>query len=99
MAASIPADFGGDDVALSTSATLVYTASPRASASEPETVTVQNLHATAVVTVGASDVADESNGIVLSAQYDSVTVPLRSPGTEVYAIADTGTPTVSVVRA
>lgn len=92
-------DFQGDDVALSTTAAIVYTASNRASASEPETVIIQNQDASIAVTVGGSDVAAGSNGIVLASQYDTVTVPLRSPGAVVYAVAASGTPTVTVTRA
>ena len=92
-------DFQGDTEALSTTAELIYTASHRASASEPESITVQNLDASIAVTVGGSDVASLVNGIVLATQYSSVTIPLRSPGAEVYAIAASGTPSIAIVRA
>lgn len=89
----------GDNETVGTTAVLIYTASDRATASEPENVTIQNLHDSAHVTVGGSDVADEENGIVLDAQYDAISVPLRSPGTQVYAISDTASTTISITRA
>ncbi len=92
-------DFQGDNETIGTSAVLIYTASHRASGSEPENLTVQNLHASATVTVGGSDVADEENGIVLDAAYDAISIPLRSPGTEVYAISDTASTNISITRA
>lgn len=92
-------DFQGDNETLSTTAELIYTAGNRASATEPETITVQNLDSSIIVTVGGADVASLTNGIVLGNQYDSVTIPLRSPGAVVYAIAASGTPAVSITRA
>ncbi len=93
-------EFSGDDVVLSTSAIIILTASPRASASEPEVYIVQNNHATAVITVGGANVGDESNGVVLPTNgNNSVSIPMRSPGAVVYAIADTGTPSIQVTRA
>lgn len=98
MPATIIAPIQGDDVALTTSATSVYVASDHASASEPEKIVVQNLDASIVITVGGSDVANGSNGVVLGSQYDSVTLHLRTPGSTVYAVAASGTPSVSVTR-
>lgn len=98
MPATIPAHFGGDDVALSTSAALLYTSSAAASANEPEQVLVQN-NSAIQVTVGASDVADGSNGVVLPAsQNASVTIACKFPGITIYAVAASGTPSVQVVR-
>lgn len=98
MAAAPTAHFGGDDVALSTTAALVYTSTSAASANEPESVIIQN-NSAINVTVGGSDVADGSNGILLPASgNNSVTIPLKFPGIEVYAIAASGTPSVQVVR-
>lgn len=96
--AVIIAPVGGDQVALSTSAALVYTATPAASATEPEKVVFQNN--TAIdITVGASDVADGTNGVLLAASgNNSTTFWLRHPKAEVYAIAASGTPDLNVVR-
>jgi hypothetical protein len=88
----------GDDVALATSAVLLYTAGNRASASEPEIVRVQRLDASILNTVGGSDVASGSNGVVLDVQYDFVDVRLRAPGATIYGIAASGTPSVTVTR-
>ena len=99
MPATFTASIGGDDVALSTSAAVVVTASPTASRGEPEKIVIQNNHASAVVTVGGPNVADGSNGIVLpGGANNSVTLHLTNPGESVYAIADTGTPSVQVTR-
>ncbi len=99
MAATLTAPFSGDDVALSTSAALIFTATATASVNEPEVIIVQN-NSAIVVTVGGSDVTDGVNGITLPASgNNSVTIPLRFPGILVYAIAASGTPVVSVVRA
>ena len=92
-------DFQGDDVSLETSSQEIYEASGRATAGEPEVIIVQNLHPTAVVTVGGSDVADGSNGVVLAAQYDTLSIPLRSPKAKVYAISDTASTPITVTRA
>lgn len=98
MAATITAHFGGDDVAISTSATLLYTSSSAASANEPEQVLLQNNEAIDI-TIGGSDVADGSNGVLLPAsQNASVTVACKFPGIEIYGIAASGTPDVNVVR-
>ena len=98
MPATFTASIGGDDVALSTSAAIVVTASPTASRSEPERVLVQNN--TAIdVTVGGPNVADGSNGVLLPASgSNAVTVYLTNPGETVYAIAASGTPNVQVTR-
>ena len=98
MAATLTESFHGDDVTLSTSPTLIYTADGDLAMIDPsEQILVQNLDASIIVTVGGSDVADKSNGFVLSSQYSYITIPLRM-GTEVYAIAASGTPLVSVTR-
>ncbi len=98
MAATIPAHFGGDQVALSTTAALVYTSSAAANSNEPEQVLLQNN--TAIdITVGASDVADGVNGILLPASgNNSVSISLKFPGIVIYAIAASGTPDLNVVR-
>lgn len=98
MPVSLSAHFSGDDQQISTSATLLYTSSPAASATEPEVIIVQNNTATQV-TVGGADVADASNGVVLPASGNtSVSISLKFPGIAVYAAAASGTPTVQVVR-
>ena len=98
MAASFNAHFSGDDVALSTSATLIYTSDASASANEPEQILVQNNEAIDI-TVGGSDVLDGSHGVLLPAsQNASVTIAAKFPGIEIYAIAASGTPDVNVVR-
>jgi hypothetical protein len=98
MSAVFTASISGDDVALSTTAVPVVTASPTASRSEPEKIVVQNNSAIAV-TVGGPDVAAGSNGIVLAASgNNSVTLHLTNPGERVFAIAASGTPSVQVTR-
>jgi len=98
MAATLTKPFDADDVVLSTSATLIFTSTNRATVDHPETIIVQSVTASAVVTVGPSNVADGSNGTVLPNQYDTITIEFNSPGTEVYAIAAAATPTVTVSR-
>lgn len=99
MAAIINSIPGGDDISLGAAPTLLYTADGSATASEPISVTIQNLHAIAHVTIGGSNVGDESNGVVLDAQYDSVTVPLRYPGATVYGYSDTASTPITVTVA
>ena len=96
--AVIIAPIGGDQVTLSTTAGVVYTATPAATASEPEKVVLQNN--TAInITVGASDVTDGVNGVLLVASGNNSTAYwLRNPGTEIYAIAASGTPDLNVNR-
>ena len=99
MAATLIAPFSGDQVALSTSAVLLYTSTTACSAQSQEQLIVQN-NSAIVITVGASDVADGVNGVVLPASANaSVTIPLRFPNIAVYAIAASGTPDANVVRA
>lgn len=98
MPATLAAHFSGDQVALSTSATLLYTSGPAAGVNEPEHVLVQNNSAIAV-TVGGADVADGENGVVLAGgNNNSVTIACKFPGIPIYAIAASGTPSVNVVR-
>ncbi len=99
MAASFIADFSGDLVALNSStATLLYTAGPRASASEPEVVVFQN-NTAVVQTVGASDVDDEVNGFVLAASLNAwCAISFRSPGDTAYGFAASGTDDIMVIR-
>ena len=98
MSATFTASIGGDDVALSTSAAIVVTASPTASRSEPEKIVVQN-NSAINVTVGGPNVADGSNGIFLvGSENQSVTLHLTNPNESVYAIAASGTPSVQVTR-
>lgn len=98
MAATFIADFSGDLVALSTTATLLYTATGRATASEPEIVVFQN-NTAIVQTIGSTDVADEVNGFVLAADVHAwVAIPFRSPGDTAYGIAASATPNVMVIR-
>ena len=99
MAATLIAPFSGDQVALSTSAVLLYTSSSACSAHAPEQLIVQN-NTAIVITVGGSDVTDGVNGVLLPASANaSVTIPLLYPGVAVYAIAASGTPDANVVRA
>ena len=99
MAATLIAPFAGDQVALSTSASLIYTSTSACSADSQEQIIVQN-NTAIIVTVGASDVTDGANGVLIPASANaSVTIPLRFPGQEIYAIAASGTPSVNVVRA
>ena len=98
MAASFSAHFSGDDVAIATSATLIFTSTSAAGANEPEQIIVQN-NSAIVVTVGGSDVSDASNGVVLPASANStLTIPLKFPGIKVYAASASGTPSVQVTR-
>lgn len=98
MAAAFTAHFSGDDVALSTSAALIHTSGPTASATEPEVIIIQN-NSAIQVTVGGSDVADASNGVVLPASTNaSLSLSLKFPGITVYAVAASGTPSVQVTR-
>ena len=96
MAADIKTLPHGDMVTVGAAATLLYTADHQASNSEPINVTVQNTHATAVVTVGGFDVGDEVNGVVLDSQYDAISIPLRYKGATVYAYSDTASTPVAV---
>ncbi len=84
----------GDDKALSTSAAIVWTATPAADATNPQTIKIQNN--TAInVTVGGSDVGNSSNGILLKADTNSIVeIKLTQPLESVYAIAASGTPSV-----
>ncbi len=98
MPATLIAQFSGDQVALSTSAVLLHTSSAAANSNEPEQVLVQNN--TAIdITVGGSDVTDGANGVLLPASgNNSVTISLKFPGIEIWAIAASGTPSANVVR-
>ena len=99
MAATLVSPFDADDVALSTTAALIYTSDPKfASVNKPETIIVQNLDASIIVTVGPSNVTSLSHGVVLATQYDSITIEFNHGGIEVYAIAASGTPNVVVAR-
>ncbi len=99
MAAAFTADFSGDQVALNSStATLLYTATGRASASEPEVVVFQN-NTAVVQTVGAADVTDAVNGFVLAASLNSwCAIAFRSPGDTAYGFAASGTDDINVIR-
>jgi hypothetical protein len=86
-----------DDVALSTTAAVIWTATA-GDANQPQSVTVQSNQAI-VVTVGGPDVADASNGVVLpdgSSTPTSITVPMYL-GDELYAISASGTPSVQIL--
>ncbi len=115
----------GDDITISTSPTVIWTATSSASSGTPQSVIVQNNSAT-VCTVGGSDVANGSNGVKIfvsasghtdytsSEDYSSGIdyagettlagdtnifgpVDLTQPLAKVYAIAASGTPTVSIL--
>jgi hypothetical protein len=88
----------GDTFTVGTSVLPAYTASNRASHSSPEVMRFQNTHASQIVTVGGSDVASLTNGVVLSAQYGSVDVQLTDPGAKVYLIANGASTTVNITR-
>ena len=94
-----PLPFVSAGVSLGTTATVIHTATARADLGHGETVTVQNLHASAVVTVGSDVIGLSANGVVLAAQWDSVTVPLKEAGVPVYAISDTVSTPISVTKA
>tara|TARA_R100000458_G_C8149595_1_gene157734 strand:- start:229 stop:516 length:288 start_codon:yes stop_codon:yes gene_type:complete len=84
----------GDDIALSTSRAIVWTATEAASATNPQTIKIQNNSAIGV-TVGGDDVAASSNGILLTASTNSIVeIALTQPDESVYAIAASGTPSV-----
>ncbi len=92
-------EFSGDQVVLSTAASVILTASPRASASEPESFILQN-NESIDITVGGSTVTDGANGVLLvGAGNRSVTVTCRSPLAQIQAIAASGTPSLNVTRA
>ena len=81
----------GDDVSVTTSPTVVFTATSAASATNPQKIIIQNNTAT-VCTVGASDVAAASNGVVLPASGNNkVEINLTQPTEQVYAISSSGT--------
>ena len=115
----------GDDIALSTSRTVIWTATSNASSTSPQRVIVQNNSAT-VCTIGGSDVADGSNGVKIftsasghtdyssGEDYSSAIdyagettvagdtdvfgpILLTQPSSKVYAIAASGTPSVSIL--
>ncbi len=93
------AHFGGDDVAVGTSAALLHTSGPEASAATPEILIIQNSDATDDTTIGASNVADGSNGIILvGGANNSITLTFRFPGIEVWVVGD-ATHTIQVLRA
>ena len=84
----------GDDVSVAASATVVFTATSAASATNPQKIIIQNNTST-VCTVGASDVADASNGVVLPASGNNkVEINLTQPNEKVYAISASGTITI-----
>jgi len=84
----------GDDKALSTSPAIVWTATSAASATNPQRIIIQN-NSAIVITVGASDVANASNGVVLPASGNhKVEINLTQPLESVYAVAASGTPSV-----
>ena len=98
MPATFAAHFAGDDVALSTTAALVFTSGPAASSNEPELVMFQNNEAIDI-TLGYSDVTDGSHGAVLPASgNNSITISFKFPGIEVWGIAASGTPDINVIR-
>lgn len=84
----------GDDVSVAASATVVFTATSAASATNPQKIIIQNNTAT-VCTVGGSDVAAASNGVVLPASGNNkVEINLTQPNEKVYAISSSGTITI-----
>jgi len=115
----------GDDITLSTSPSVIWTATRAASSTFPQRVIVQNNSAT-VCTVGGSDVSDASNGVKIFTTASGTTdyssgedyssaidyagettvagdtdvfgpIILTQPLAKVYAVAASGTPSVSIL--
>ena len=87
----------GEDNALSTANEVIWTATQAAGVSHPNLVWVENHDASIVVTVGGSDVASGSKGMKLAAAARIGPIELTQPGEELYAIAASGTPSISVL--
>lgn len=88
MAASI----GTKQVALSTTAAKIVNSSDAGGV-----VKVKNLHATILVYVGHSGVT-ASTGYMVAAAGGEVTIDCKGNTPEIYAVAASGTPSVSVLR-
>jgi hypothetical protein len=86
----------GEDNALSTSAEVIWTATQAASIDHPNLVFVENHDGSIVVTVGGSDVTDGVAGLKLAAGGRVGPITLTQPNEKLYAIAASGTPTVSI---
>ena len=86
----------GEDNALSTSREVVWTATQAASVDHPNLVWVENKDGSIEMTIGGSDVADDSKGLTLAAGKTLGPFTLTQPGEELYAIAASGTPTIKV---
>ena len=87
----------GEDNALSTAREVVWTATQAASIDHPNLVWVENKDGSIEMTVGGSDVADDSKGLTLAAGATLGPFTLTQPGEELYAIAASGTPSISVL--
>ena len=88
----------GDDVTIQNSgATVVWTATQAASVDHPNLIWVENKDGSIEMTVGGSDVADDSNGLTLAAGKVLGPFTLTQPQEVLYAIAASGTPTVKIL--
>ena len=88
----------GDDVTIQNSgATVVWTATQAASVDHPNLIWVENKDASIEITVGGSDVADDSNGLTLAAGAVLGPFTLTQPQEVLYAIAASGTPVVKIL--
>lgn len=86
----------GEDNALSTAREVIWSATQAASIDHPNLVWVENHDGSIVVTLGGSDVADGSKGLKLAAGARIGPIELTQPGEELYGIAASGTPSISV---
>ena len=86
-----------EDNALSTANEDISTATAAASANCPQKVWVENHDGSIVVTVGGSDVANGSKGMKLAAGGRIGPIELTQPQEKLYAIAASGTPSISVL--
>tara|TARA_R100001463_G_scaffold103499_6_gene157845 strand:- start:4054 stop:4347 length:294 start_codon:yes stop_codon:yes gene_type:complete len=87
----------GDDVTIQNSgATVVWTATQAASVDHPNLIWVENADGSIEITVGGSDVADDSNGLTLGAGKVIGPITLTQPQEVLYAIAASGTPKMKI---
>lgn len=96
MPAATPGPLTGDDVALTTSRSVIIS-TPYHTGSNPHKYLVQN-NSAVDVTIGGSDVADGSNGIVIPGSGNHSLVLELFNQVDVYAIAASGTPSLQVLR-
>lgn len=86
-----------DNEALSTTNEVLFTTTKSASVTTPETYVIQNRDASIVVSVGDAEVSSTASGIAIAAGA-TLTLTFVSPDITIYAIAASGTPSVSVLR-